>query len=85
MTILSRLIPSLKDALPEGYKSVSITSLVPEELKDIATGDEFIKRLPEFDAYYDKLRAEASAEGKVLRYVGVLDVQNGLIKASLER
>ncbi|TFY80082.1 hypothetical protein EWM64_g3933 [Hericium alpestre] len=56
LTILSRLIPSLRSALPDGYKSVTTTSLVPEALKAVATGDEFISH-----------------------------VQNGLIKADLER
>ncbi|KAG9078313.1 hypothetical protein FS749_009706, partial [Ceratobasidium sp. UAMH 11750] len=46
LTILSRMIPELASALPQGYKSVSITSLVPDALKDISSGDEFIARLP---------------------------------------
>jgi hypothetical protein len=31
------------------------------------------------------MRAEALKEGKVLRYVGVIDVLKGEVKASLER
>lgn len=42
-------------------------------------------RLPEFDGQFDKLRSEAQKEGKVLRYVGVIDVKARLIKASLEK
>lgn len=42
-------------------------------------------RLPEFDSDFDKLREEAHKEGKVLRYVGVVDVETGTIKASLEK
>lgn len=42
-------------------------------------------RLPEFDAEFDALRSEAQKEGKVLRYVGVIDVEKGVIKASLEK
>jgi len=48
LTILSRYIPSLRSSLPNGYKSVSTTSLVPAKLEGIATGDEFVQRLPEF-------------------------------------
>jgi len=44
-----------------------------------------VKRLPEFDARYEKLKQEAKAEGKVLRYAGVVDVQSKTVKAALER
>ena len=60
-------------------------SLIPPELDGIESGDEFIRRLPEFDAHYEKLRADASKEGKVLRYAGVIDVGTGVIKADLEK
>ncbi|KAH7345388.1 aspartate kinase homoserine dehydrogenase [Rhizoctonia solani] len=85
LTILSRMIPELTPSLPEGYKSVSITSLVPNALADVASGDEFVSRLPEFDAEPAKLRDEAVKEGKVLRYAGVIDVKSGTIKAALEK
>jgi homoserine dehydrogenase len=85
LTILSRMIPELASALPEGYKSVSITSLVPDALANVASGDEFIARLPEFDAQPAKLRDDAAKEGKVLRYAGVIDVKSGTIKAALEK
>ncbi|QRV90634.1 aspartate kinase [Ceratobasidium sp. AG-Ba] len=85
LTILSRMIPELESALPEGYKSVSITSLVPDELASVSSGDEFITRLPEFDAQQANLRDTAAKEGKVLRYAGVVDVKSGTIKAALEK
>ncbi|PIL23081.1 hypothetical protein GSI_14389 [Ganoderma sinense ZZ0214-1] len=85
LTILSRLIPSLCSALPAGYESVSTRSLIPPELEGVASGDEFIRRLPDFDAQFDKLRQEAIREGHVLRYVGVVDVETGTIKADLEK
>ena len=70
--------------MPLGYKSVETRSLVPEALAGLATGDEFMARLPEFDSTFDELRSTASKEGKVLRYVGVIDVDSRTIKASLE-
>lgn len=85
LTILSRFIPPLLSSLPDGYKSVSTTSLVPSALANIDSGDEFIQKLPEHDAHFDEMRAAAAKEGKVLRYVGVVDVQTGTIKASLEK
>jgi len=84
LTILSRFIPSLRSSLPDGYKSVSTTSLVPSQLED-ATGDEFIKKLPEFDSHFKEMREQAAREDKVLRYVGVIDVRSGVIKADLEK
>jgi len=85
LTILSRLIPSLHDHLPEGYASVSITSLVPPELASVTSGDEFVARLPEFDEHYEKLREDAKQKGMVLRYAGVIDVEQKVVKAALEQ
>lgn len=42
-------------------------------------------RLPEFDNEFETLREDAKKEGKVLRYAGVIDVQNGIVKAALEK
>jgi aspartokinase/homoserine dehydrogenase 1 len=48
---------------------VEVTGLVPEAL--IACGvEEFMRRLPEFDAAMAKTLADASTQGQVLRYVG---------------
>jgi len=75
----------LRNKLPDGYKSVSTKSLVPAALDGIGSGDEFIKKLPEYDQEFDKLRSDAFKENKVLRFVGVIDVASGVIKADLER
>ncbi|KIJ25512.1 hypothetical protein M422DRAFT_193428 [Sphaerobolus stellatus SS14] len=85
LTILSRHIPSLLHLLPHGYTSVDVRSLVPEGLEDVVSGDEFLEKLPAFDEQYDKLRAEAFKEGKVLRFVGIIDVANKIVRASLEK
>lgn len=90
LTILSRTITTFSNtptSLPQlqSFKSVQTTSLIPPALEVIPTGDEFISRLPEFDAEFAKLRTEASAEGKVLRFVGVVDAENGQVKAGLEK
>lgn len=85
LAILSRLVPSLANSLPEGYLSVPTHSLTPAPLADVSSGDEYVQRLPEFDGDYDSLNSAARAEGSVLRYVGVIDVQNKQIKASLEK
>ncbi|KDR79975.1 hypothetical protein GALMADRAFT_1360802 [Galerina marginata CBS 339.88] len=91
LTILSRLISSAPSAatstLPslQSFASVQTASLIPAALEGIATGDEFIKRLPEFDEEFAKLRVEASKENKVLRFVGVVDVAGGQVRAGLEK
>ncbi len=85
LTILSRYIPSLAQSLPLGYHSVATTSLIPKELEGIPTGDEFLQKLPQFDETFEKMRNDAKAEGSVLRFVGVIDVKEGVIKAALEK
>lgn len=85
LTILSRYVPSLRDKLPDGYKSVRTKSLVPAGLDGVESGDEFIKKLSEYDHEFDKLRSDAFKQNQVLRFVGVIDVASGVIKADLER
>ncbi len=53
LAILSRLVPELKDALPQGYLSVPTKSLTPEPLASVASGEEYVQRLPEFDTDFD--------------------------------
>jgi len=87
LTILSRLIPELRNALPKGYESVAITSLIPKVLINTVwdmNGDEFVKRLEEFDGEFEVTRTKAAEKGMVLRYVGVIDVKEKIIKAALE-
>ncbi|EAU89513.1 aspartate kinase homoserine dehydrogenase [Coprinopsis cinerea okayama7 len=90
LTIVSRIISAFSSEptnLPEldSFLSVKTQSLIPSALEGIPTGDEFIARLPEFDSEFAKLREEAAKEGKVLRFVGVVDVENGQVKAGLEK
>ncbi|KAN0063079.1 Homoserine dehydrogenase [Thecaphora frezii] len=85
LAILSRLVPSLSGSLEQGYLSVPTRSLTPAPLASVKSGDEYVQRLPEFDADFTALNQEAAKEGSVLRYVGVIDVVKGEIKASLEK
>ena len=50
----------------------------------IATADEFMARLPEFDEHFAKLNADAAARKEVLRYVGIVD-PSGKCAAQLRR
>lgn len=85
LTILSRYIPVLTSSLLDGYKSVSTTSLVPAALANVESGEQFMKKLPEYDDEFDELRRNAQSEKKVLRFVGVIDVEKKIIKAALEK
>lgn len=90
LTIVSRIISAFSNGptnLPEleSFLSVKTQSLIPSALEGIPSGEEFISRLPEFDAEFAKLREEAAKEGQVLRFVGVVDVENGVVKAGLEK
>ncbi|KAJ7810795.1 homoserine dehydrogenase-domain-containing protein [Mycena olivaceomarginata] len=87
LTILSRIASSSSSSLPrlQSYAAVDTASLIPPALENISTGDEFLARLPEHDAHFASLRAEAAAAGAVLRFVGVVDAVNGRVRAALER
>lgn len=88
LTILSRIISySSATTLPalQSFQSVQITSLVPPSLENIPTGDEFLRRLPASDIEFGKIREASNREGTVLRFVGVIDAQRGIVKAGLEK
>ncbi|GAA5894457.1 hypothetical protein JCM6882_004827 [Rhodosporidiobolus microsporus] len=77
-------LPALP-SLPDGYLSVPTQSLIPASLANVRDPADFVAGLAEFDDEFDRLRDEAKAEGKVLRYVGVLDRTKGEIRCGLER
>jgi bifunctional aspartokinase / homoserine dehydrogenase 1 len=62
---------------------IAVESLVPPALKD-ASVDEFLKRLPDFDAPMAERLAGAKRAGQVLRYVAAIDVRAGKAKVGLE-
>lgn len=61
---------------------VPVESLVPEPLRGVASVEEFMERLPQFDKDMAKKQQDAKDAGDVLRYVGVVDVvkQRGLVE-----
>lgn len=81
LTILARLA-----GLPvESPTSFPVQSLIPKELESCASGDEFLEKLPQFDGEMDKLKEEAAKEGKVVRFVGSIDVASKSVKVGLEK
>lgn len=84
LTILAR-IAGLDVQSPESFP---IESLIPAELASLpgtAAGiQEFMTRLPEFDERMAALKEKAEKEGKVVRYVGSIDVANNEVKVGLQ-
>ncbi|KAH7380752.1 homoserine dehydrogenase-domain-containing protein [Pyrenochaeta sp. MPI-SDFR-AT-0127] len=81
LTILARLA-GLKVESPASFP---VQSLIPKELESCSSGDEFLQKLPEFDGQMDKLKTDAEKEGKVIRFVGSVDVPKGEVKVGLEK
>ena len=81
LTILAR-IAGLKVESPTAFP---VQSLIPKALESCSSGDEFMEKLPEHDGEMEKLKAEASKEGKVLRFVGSIDVAAKDVKVGLEK
>ncbi|EER37145.1 homoserine dehydrogenase [Histoplasma capsulatum H143] len=81
LTILAR-IAGLKVQSPESFP---IESLIPAELEAVASADEFMQRLPDFDDRMDAIKRQAEAEGKVVRYVGDVDVLGEAVKVGLKK
>jgi len=81
LTILARLA-----GLPvESPTSFPVQSLIPSELASCSSGDEFLQRLPEFDGQMEQLKKDAESEGKVIRFVGSVDVAKGEVKVGLDK
>ncbi|OCL13076.1 hypothetical protein AOQ84DRAFT_226484 [Glonium stellatum] len=81
LTILARLA-GLEVESPTSFP---VQSLIPKELEGCKSGDEFLERLSEFDGKMDELKKEAAAEGKVVRFVGSVDVATKDVKVGLEK
>jgi aspartokinase/homoserine dehydrogenase 1 len=62
---------------------IAVESLVPAALAN-ASVDEFLKRLPDFDAPMAERVGTAKRDGNVLRYVASIDVTRGAAKVGLE-
>eukprot|EP00245_Coleochaete_scutata_P002781 TRINITY_DN1388_c0_g2_i1.p1 TRINITY_DN1388_c0_g2~~TRINITY_DN1388_c0_g2_i1.p1 ORF type:complete len:427 (+),score=90.34 TRINITY_DN1388_c0_g2_i1:24-1283(+) len=64
---------------------IPVQSLVPQPLQSLKSADEYMARLPEFDADIEAQRKEAESNGEVLRYVGVVDVLKNEGRVELRR
>lgn len=81
LTILARLA-----GLPvESPTSFPVQSLIPTELEGVGSGEEFLQRLHEFDGQMEETKVAAEKEGKVVRFVGSIDVGKKEVKVGLEK
>ena len=60
-------------------------SLIPQPLESAQSGEEFLAKLGEYDDDMEKVKKEAEAEGKTVRYVGSIDVASKSVKVGLEK
>lgn len=81
LTILARLA-GLPVEFPTSFPT---QSLIPKELESVASGDEFLQKLPEFDSQMEEIKIAAEKEGKVVRFVGSIDVARKEVKVGLEK
>ncbi|KAI9726407.1 MAG: hypothetical protein M1834_009035 [Cirrosporium novae-zelandiae] len=81
VTILARLA----GVRVEGPTSFPVQSLIPAPLASCRSGDEFLDKLHEYDSEMEKVKKAAEAEGKVVRFVGSVDVEKGTLKVGLEK
>jgi len=79
-TILARLA----GLRVKGPSDFSVQSLIPKELEGAGSAEEFMQRLPEFDAEMEGYKEKAAKEGKLVRYVGKIDVEAGTVSVGLE-
>jgi aspartokinase/homoserine dehydrogenase 1 len=52
---------------------IKIENLVPEPLRELATAEEFLRGLKDYDEAFEKLVSSAHEEGKRLRYIAQFD------------
>ncbi|KAK5132831.1 hypothetical protein LTR08_008633 [Meristemomyces frigidus] len=80
LTILARLahipIPTCT--------SFPVQSLIPPPLATCTSGSDFLAQLPHHDTQMDDLKASAANQGKVIRFVGSIDVASQTLKVGLE-
>ncbi|KAK6202637.1 putative homoserine dehydrogenase [Scheffersomyces amazonensis] len=79
VTILAR-ISGLEVKSPTSFP---VDSLIPKQLEGIQSANEFLEKLPEYDSEIQKVKDEAFAEGKVLRFIGQVDVKDNKVSVGI--
>ncbi|CAK7905493.1 hypothetical protein CAAN1_29S00232 [[Candida] anglica] len=79
VTILARL----SGFEVESPTSFPVESLIPKALESVESADDFLAQLPNYDADIQKVKDEALAEGKVLRFVGSVDFKANKVSVGI--
>lgn len=79
VTILAR-ISGLNVESPTSFP---VESLIPKALESIESADEFMAKLPDYDDEIQKVKDEAFAEQKVLRFVGSVDIKSNTVSVGI--
>ena len=69
----------------ESTSSFPVQSLIPKELESVNSGEEFMEKLSDFDGQMEKMKSEAEGEGKVVRFVGSIDLAKKDVRVGLEK
>ncbi|CCC67195.1 hypothetical protein NCAS_0A06370 [Naumovozyma castellii] len=69
----------------ENPTSFPVQSLIPKPLETIESAAEFLEKLPQYDDELTKLKEEAAAENKVLRFIGKVDVATNSTSVGIEK
>ncbi|KAI9798167.1 MAG: hypothetical protein M1833_004916 [Piccolia ochrophora] len=81
LTILARIC----GLAIESPSSFPVQSLIPKPLESSKSGDEFLAKLGDYDDDMEKVKKDAEAEKKVIRFVGSIDVEKKEVKVGLEK
>src|SRR5690606_6990846 len=76
------LILARNSGLPLEAKDVDLGAILPENCSKAPSVDAFYEELKVSNDYFEKLKNDAAAEGKVLRYIGKLE--DGKVSISLQ-
>ncbi|KAL8717545.1 MAG: hypothetical protein Q9225_005223 [Loekoesia sp. 1 TL-2023] len=68
----------------ESTSAFPVQSLIPKQLENCSSGNEFLDKLPNFDDEMEKVKSEAESKGKTIRFVGSIDVASKQVKVGLE-
>lgn len=69
----------------DGTHAVQVQSLIPKQLEGVDGVDAFMRQLPAFDAAMEAIKTEAEDEGRVVRFVGSVDVVKQELRVGVER
>lgn len=77
------LILGRECGLPLEWEAIKNNTFMPEPLMKLEKVSDFLRALPDYDAYFEEIRIEAEGQKTKLRYVAELD--NGKVMVGLQK